>query len=124
MAVDVHRYQRITLPGKLRQMSAGDPAGKNIIEERGDPFCPAILVADNNSATIAAVEHASAICAGLRDGVFAFGLKVLLRNIPACPGPHHCGGNSRRIRELSGFWPHARPVRARSIFGCIPMSRQ
>jgi hypothetical protein len=38
MAVYVHRYQRITPSGNLRQMSAGYPAGKNIIEERGDTF--------------------------------------------------------------------------------------
>jgi hypothetical protein len=76
MAVYVHRYQRITLSGNLRHMSAGYPAGKNIIKERVDTFCPAILVAGNNSATIPAVEHAAAICAGLMDGVFAFGLSA------------------------------------------------
>jgi hypothetical protein len=73
MGVYVHLQQRITLLGNLPQVT--------------------ILVVKNNSATIAAGEHASAICSGLIGGIFAFRLEVLLRNIPACPGPYHCGGN-------------------------------
>jgi hypothetical protein len=85
MAVYVHRYQRITPSGNLRQMSAGYPAGKNIIEERGDTFCPAILVAGNNSATIAAVEHAAAIWRRPEERRFRIWLKSAPEKHPRLP---------------------------------------
>src|ERR1700716_1723928 len=58
------------------------------------------------------------------DGVLAFSVRVLLGNTPACPGPHRCGGYSRRICESSRFWPHARTVRAGFPFGFIARPRE
>jgi hypothetical protein len=61
MAVYGYLYQRITLPGKPLVDDFRRLGTKSIIDEN----FAAILVAGNNSATIAEVEHASVICANL-----------------------------------------------------------
>src|ERR1700726_4706739 len=99
-------------------MTAGFPSVK-ILSKQSPAFWVPFWPPGNNSDTIAAVEHAAAIRAEPDGPRLAFSLKVLFGNIPACPGPHHCGGYSRRIRESSGFCPHAKPVRAQGIFGSI-----
>src|ERR1700738_3006661 len=99
------------------------PSLQNLIEAKRQVFWLAILVA--GIIKIQSPQQSASLLFAQRrvDGVAAFSARMLLRNTPACPGPHHCGGNSRRVRESSGFWPHARPVRAWFIFGSITKSR-
>jgi hypothetical protein len=72
MTVYGHLDQRITLLGNLRQMTAVSSAGVKNTSKKRVSHCPTILVAGNNSATIAAVEHASPFALRLIHGVPAF----------------------------------------------------